>query len=215
MLERVDSDRVLLTLAGGLTYEVLVPAFVVGRLSASIGQDVTLHTIYYLESQNQGATMLPRLAGFLTEEDRSFFKLFTTCKGVGSRKALRALAMDTGQIAAAIADRDTGLLQSLPEVGRRTAETIVATLSGKVDAFLTATTVAPASAPSRPGTASTPGAGGSLHAMSREALSALIQLGENRVQAVQWIDQALRDPDDRPRDVQALIQRVYTIKAGA
>ena len=114
----------------GLTYEVLLPGFVVGRLGGSISQPVTLHTLHFFESLNQGATLVPRLAGFMTAEDRRFFELFTTCKGIGNRKALRAMALSTEQIASGIADRDVALLQSLPEVGRRTAETIVATLHG-------------------------------------------------------------------------------------
>jgi hypothetical protein len=45
-------------------------------------------------------------------------------------------------------------------------------------------------------------------------MEVLLQLGENRNEALAWIDQALRDEKDRPRDVQDLIQRVYRIKAG-
>ena len=80
--------------------------------------------------------MIPRLAGFLSVEDRAFFELFTTCKGIGNRKALRAMSLDVGQLAGAISDRDIALLQTLPDIGRRTAETIIATLHGKVDRFL-------------------------------------------------------------------------------
>lgn len=207
VLEAVEAGSAMVRVDGGLTYEVLLPTYATAELADQIGQVVELHTLHYLESQNQGATLQPRLAGFATVIDREFFELFTTCKGIGNRKALRAMALSTEQIAGAIADRDVAMLQSLPEIGRRTAETIVATLHGKVDRFAGAaafgSTETSGSQPPAPGVA-----------MAREALEVMMQLGENRTQAVNWIDQALRDPDNRPDDVQDLVARVYRIKAG-
>ena len=198
---------------GALDYELLLPAFVEARLGASSGKNVSLFTFHFLESQGQGMSMIPRLAGFLTQEDLRFYLLFTTVKGIGFKRALRAMALETPQIAGAIADRDEKLLQSLPEVGKRTAETIIVTLRGKVDAFISAAAYGKSGAVAG-GIASAgakPQAGGSL---AREALEALLALGENRLQAIQWIDTAMSDPDDRPRDASELINRIYRIKAG-
>ncbi len=194
----------------GLTYEVLVSSYTAGRLGGSIGGPITLHTIEYFESLNQGTTLIPRLVGFETVVDRRFFELFTTCKGIGQRKALRALTLESSQIAAAIADRDATLLQSLPEIGKRTAETIIATLYGKVDEFLTAPVYAqPDATQSGAAPAVPPGTPN----LVRDALHILVQWGENRAQALQWIDRAMHD-DDRPGDVEMLIERVYQIKSG-
>lgn len=205
LLEHVGGGSVLIRPEnGGLTYQVLVSSYTGARLGGSIGQRVSLFTLDYLESQNQGATFTPRLAGFLTEEDRRFFELFTTCKGIGNRKALRAMTLATGQLAAAIADRDVALLRSLPEIGPRTAETVVATLHGKVDAFL----AAPATPEPGDTTAASP-----TRAIAREAMEVLLQLGETRAQVLAWIDQALRG-GDKPQTAQDLIARVYQIKAG-
>ncbi len=213
------NESLHIDLSNGLVYEVHVPAFVVTRLASRVGQMVTLKTLHYLESQNQGASFLPRLAGFLSDEDREFFALFTTVKGIGNRKALRALAMDTGQIAMAIADRDTAFLQSLPEIGKRTAETIIASLNGKVDHFAASGSYAQSAAKDEAAidanddaTSDTPAPSG---AMSREALEVLMQLGENRIQAMNWINMALADEKDRPADVTALIERCFRIKAGS
>lgn len=210
ILRGVEGGAASVRVGEGFTYEVLVSTFTAARLGDSIGQQVTLYTLYYLESQNQGATLLPRLAGFLTPDDRRFFELFTTTKGIGNRKALRAMTLSTDQIAAAIADRDLPLLQSLPEVGRRTAETIVATLYGKVDRFVSAAAFGPPAGGTAVATAS-----GGARALAREALEVLMQLGENRTQALAWIDEALRDETlgERPADVQDLVARVYRIKA--
>jgi len=209
ILDSVEADRAYLRLPDGLTYEVLLPAFTSARLGGSIGRDVTLHTLHYLESQAQGATIFPRLAGFSSVTDKQFFELFVTCKGIGHRRALRAMTLSTAQIAGAIADRDLAMLQSLPEVGKRTAETIAVTLKGKVDRFLD---TVPMGAAGPDGETDMPTAGvpGSL---ARDALHVLLQLGENRVQATNWIDRALSS-DDAPKDAEALVAEVYRIKGG-
>ncbi len=204
-LETIVDGRARIDLPGGLTYELLLSAYTSARLGGDIGKPVTLHTIYYLEGSSSGGNMTPRLVGFTSETDRQFFDLFTSVKGIGPKKALRAMSMSSAQIAAAIADRDIKLLQTLPEVGKRTAETIVAELHGKVDKFLgtvaseRSATGAPAPAP--------------IRGPSREALEVLVQLGENRSQAMQWIDDVLtRQPD--LTDSQALITEVLRLKVG-
>jgi Holliday junction DNA helicase RuvA len=209
ILEGIEGGSALLRVGEGITYQVLVPAYTAARLGASVGQTVSLHTFHFIESQGQGMTMIPRLAGFTTQQDRRFYELFTTVKGIGNKRALRAMALESAQIAGAIADRDLALLQTLPEIGRRTAETIVATLTGKVDGFVAAAAEARAAEPGSPGTPASSASG-----LTRAAMEVLLQLGENRNEALAWIDQALRDEKDRPRDVQDLIQRVYRIKAG-
>lgn len=210
-LESLTADRAALRLTDGLTYEVMLPAYTAARLNGSLGQTVSLHTLHYFESQAQGATMYPRLAGFASVIDKQFFELFVTCKGIGHRKALRAMTLSTAQIAGAIADRDLALLQSLPEVGQRTAETIAVSLKGKVDRFLDA---APASGSMRGGAAGSDAEATRVPGgLARDALHVLLQLGENRTQAVNWIDRALSG-DDAPRDVESLVAEVYRIKGG-
>lgn len=216
VLDDITADRAMVRLPAGITLEVLVPAFTAARLGGSLDQTVTLHTLAFLEAESQGATMLPRLAGFATAEDRQFYALFTTCKGIGRRRALRAMTLATRQIAAAIEDRDLALLQTLPEIGKRTAETVVATLRGKVEPFL--------GTRSEPGETGSEGADvagfvdGASDSLAREALDVLVQLGERRQDAAMWIDRVLsRDGGeaDRPQDVQSLIAQVYRIKSGA
>ncbi|MCX5659292.1 MAG: helix-hairpin-helix domain-containing protein [Planctomycetota bacterium] len=211
LLEAIEDNTAMIRTPGALTYEVMVSAYTAARLGGSIDQEITLFTLHYLEGQNQGATMYPRLAGFLDPADREFFELFTTTKGIGNKRALRAMTMATGQIAMAIADRDLSTLQTLPEVGRRTAETIVAALHGKVDRFVGA-----ASGAGDAKAAGIPGAPMPTSAVSREAVEALVQLGEVRQQALNWVDQVMRlaGEKDRPKDASDLIARVYRIKAG-
>lgn len=150
--------------------------------------------------------MTPRLAGFLDATDRDFFDSLTDVKGIGPKKALRAMAMSSGQIAGAITDRDVKTLQSLPEIGRRMAETIVATLHGKLDRFLEA----PAGETKGgvdAGTAPAPAG----HA-ARQAMAVLLQLGENRAAVAQWINDVLVKQPDMD-NAQELITAVLRHKA--
>ena len=210
VLESLVASSARLAPGDGFTYEVLLPAYAASRLSPKIGQPVTLHTVHYLEGSSQGGNLIPRLAGFLEEADREFFGLFTSVKGIGPRKALRAMALSTGQIAAAVADRDLKTLQSLPEIGRRMAETVVATLHGKVDRFLAGAEHESSIAANQLDGDRPPGSGRA----AREALEVLLQLGENRLAAVQWVDQVVvKNPG--MRDATAIVQEVLRLKAGA
>ncbi|MEM7576427.1 MAG: Holliday junction branch migration protein RuvA [Planctomycetota bacterium] len=199
---------------GGLIYETILPAYAAIRLAPREGQTVTLHTLCFFEATAQGATIFPRLAGFPSRSDQRFFELFVTVKGIGHRRALRAMVLDPGTLAAAIADRDLKLLQTMPEVGKKLAETLVVTLKDKVDKFVSA---AAYDTPPTPGKKTTPAAPDKLTSsgggtLAKDALEILLQLGEQRLDAVQLIDRVLAR-DDAPRDPQAVIEAVYALKA--
>jgi Holliday junction DNA helicase RuvA len=202
-LEEVRSDAALLDTGDGLWYEVLVPSCDIERLSRKLGGDIVLHTIHYFEGDPSRGQQTPRLIGFLAEEDRAFFTTFTTVKGVGIRKALRALARRPSEVAAAIEAKDVKLLKSLPEIGARMAERIITELHGKVDAF--AGDLPAGKAESE---------GPTMTEAAAEALSVLVQLGEKRADAAALIERVLAvDPD--VESPETIIQHVYKLKAGA
>jgi len=187
-LESLEGGMAIVLPPGiGLGFEVLLPAYEAEALATQVGRPITLRTMAYLESHGQGASMTPRLIGFESAPDRRFFELFTTVKGLGNRKALRALIMPPAQVAALIRARDVKGLQRMPEVGKRLAETIIAELSGKVDDYLDP------SAPSAGGAGATPrmepksAAGGGP---AGEAIAALIALGETTERAEELVQRA-------------------------
>jgi Holliday junction DNA helicase RuvA len=136
-LEQIDDGEALIALPGGVAHQVLVPAYLARRLAAQpAGSAVTLHTLEYFESQNQGASFIPRLIGFASVAERSFFELLTSVKGLGNKRALRAMAGEPGLVARAIYDRDTRALQRLPEIGPKLAELIVHELKNKVEPYI-------------------------------------------------------------------------------
>src|SRR5215204_1891241 len=133
-LKRVDEDRVHLRV-GPIVCELLVPAVDATELQVSLGEELTFHTLFYLQGDASGGSIDPRLIGFLRLEDKRFFEKFITVKGIGPKTALRALTVPVGEIAQAIESRDARFLIQLDGIGKRTAELIVAELAGKVQEF--------------------------------------------------------------------------------
>ena len=184
---RSVGDQSAMVQVGPLGYEVMLTAGDVGRLRLAVGQDVQFTLLHYLESQSNGAVFRPRLIGFSNEVERAFFELFTSVKGIGYRKALRDLAMPRSTIARAVAERDTDTLRSLPEIGKRTAETIVLDLAEKVEEHF-----ASLAGGGKDGTTpedARPSDGG------HDAITVLVQLGEARPTAAELVDRVRRaDP---------------------
>ena len=145
------------------------------------------------------------MLGFLRADDKDFFNVFITVKGIGPRKALRALAIPVGEIASAIALKDARKLATLPSIGKRAAEQIIAELHGKVEAFATS------------GSGARPGGGvaevSSLPDYEMQAIEVLVKLGERRPEAETWV-QRVAAADPTIKDAQKLVQGVYRLKQG-
>jgi Holliday junction DNA helicase RuvA len=173
ILSRVDEDHVQVKL-GPMMVELLVPASDVTELQASLGEELTFHTLLYLQGDASGGSIEPRLIGFLRSDDKRFFEKFITVKGVGPKTALRALTVPVGEIAQAIESKDARFLVQLDGIGKRTAELMIAELAGKVREFavpFTATMRGPAMG--RP----------TRSPVEEDAIAALMQLGERRLDA--------------------------------
>ncbi len=192
-------DGAIILTVGPIAYEVLIPACDNERLPRRLGQPVTFHTIHYLEGDPSHGQVTPRLIGFLNETDRAFFRVFTTVKGIGVRKALSALVKPISEIAGAIQAKDAKILSSLPGVGPRSAERIIADLHGKVDIFA--------------GEFAASDDGEPLSDAAAEAIAVLVQLGEKQADAASLVERVMAvSPDlDQP---EAIIQVAYKLKAG-
>ena len=182
IVESVSASAVVVAPAGtGLAYEVWVPAYLAIELAASEGTELTLSTIELYEPLGTNGALRPRLVGFISADDRRFYDLFTTVKGVGGKRALRAMAEPAAVIARAIEEGDAATLRGLPEIGKRLAETVIAELSGKVDDFLTAP---PAGSLAEP----KPGA---FDDAGEQAVEALVRLGQQRSEAERAVSKAI------------------------
>lgn len=186
--------------------EVLIPQYLAHTLESRINDRVTLHTRVYLEAQGQGTSFIPRVIGFGSPVERDFFEVFTSVKGVGTRKALRALIEPPSTIAAWIVSKDAKALTKLPEIGKRSAETMIAELSGKIDKFAGDAIIAGFHA------ARTSPASNIEHSSfppaAAEAIAALMALGEQRSTAEQKVQIAMTKVDANA-GVDVLVQTVF------
>jgi Holliday junction DNA helicase RuvA len=131
---QLREDRVTVE-HNGIAYDILIPSGIAHRLRDMRGGEGTFYTFQYLEGGMGVSNPIPRLAGFLNEIDREFFEKLITVKGMGIRGALKALSAPVQSIARAIETKDVSALISLPGIGRRTAEKIIAELNGKLAKF--------------------------------------------------------------------------------
>ncbi len=196
----VTDESVLIDVAG-VGYEVMVPALALADLHARIGHELMLHTIQILEGNPAVGNLVPRLLGFVTTEEREFFRLFTKVKGISHRRAMRAMCMPIAQIAAAIEHGDARPLTGLPEVGKKMAAGIIAELQGKMQAFVLA-------AP-RTAIAPTP-----LSDAQRVAVEILVQWGDRRADAQRWVTAAV-DGDPKLETPDAIVRAAYRVKERA
>jgi holliday junction DNA helicase RuvA len=194
VVERVEPDRVDLAV-GPVVHEVLVPELVRRGLQGRLGQEVTLHTLEYLEGNPARGNMIPRLVGFLSEVEREFFELLCDVDKVGTRKALRAIVRPVAEIAAAIDAQDTKLLATLPGIGAATADQIVAKLRRRMPKF--ALLVG----------REAPGVEGVRDVLS-ETFDVLRQLGHSDGDARRLVD-ALREEKRQFRDLQEALEAIY------
>lgn len=130
-LLKQEEDKVLI-LAGQIGYEIMLPAVVMDTLQTkSIGETVAFY-IYFHQTDRQPK---PVLIGFNREVEKEFFQRFISVEDIGPLKAVKALSMPVREIAHAIETRDAAVLARLKGIGPRTAQKIIATLSGKMDKF--------------------------------------------------------------------------------
>ncbi len=206
ILAELDGENHLLILAAGhIGYEVMIPGYAIHEFGNKVGREITLFCLEYYEGSAAGGNLIPRLIGFPQQRDKLFFQKFITVKGIGIRKALRALDRPIKDIAACIEAGDAKGLTQLPEIGKRSAEQIIAELNGKLTDFAIGgqTTGSKSFGPPK----------STLTGIEREALEILIQLGEKREIAEEMIQKAMSQIEGI-QSTDALIQGVYRVKGG-
>ena len=119
---------------------------------------------------------------------------------MGIKKGLRSLSIPIATIATAIENGDDKTLMSLPAVGGRMAQQIIAELRGKLQSFAVG---------AEPGAKTEVG----FKQYQVEALEILIAWGEKRAEAIEMIELAQkRHPDITTAE--ALVPLVYRLKQG-
>ncbi|MGA2929884.1 MAG: Holliday junction branch migration protein RuvA [Solirubrobacteraceae bacterium] len=123
------SDHVVVD-CGGVGYRLAVSAETL-RHVPGVGKPVTLHT--HLVVRDDALA----LYGFSTEEERELFLMLLGVQSVGPKVALAVLSGGPPRgLLAAVAAGDAPRLQTVPGVGKRTAERIIVELREKVGSSL-------------------------------------------------------------------------------
>lgn len=198
-LVKLDAESALVQV-GQVGYEVMLPGYCVNVLADKIGTDIILCTLEYYEGSPGGGNLIPRMIGFLSNGERDFFTKFTSVKGIGMKKGLRSLSIPIATVAEAIESGDDKTLMSLPSIGKRMAQQIIAELKGKLLAFATASETAKS-------------AQTGFKAYQAEALEILIAWGEKRNDAIELIELACKKHPDI-KTAETLVPLVYRLKQG-
>ncbi len=181
---------------GGVWYEVELPAFVWrGLEDTPVGEKLELET-YYLVTAN---APIPRLIGFQRVVEREFFKKLIGVPNVGATTAAKALVVSVSTVARWIEEGDTASLSRLPGIGKRTADTLVAQLRGKVveEALLADEGFERAEAPKPP----------AVSDVTRDTTDALVGLGYTRTEADRLVREV--EASEQPATVEDAIRAVF------
>ncbi|MBI1243401.1 MAG: Holliday junction branch migration protein RuvA [Alphaproteobacteria bacterium] len=139
------------------------------------------------------------LFGFVAPEERDCYRLLTTVQGVGPKAALALLsALAPGEIATAILSEDRATLTRADGVGPKLAQRIASELKDKVASLGLALATGKAA-----GGDAVPGAA-PVGEAAADAVSALVNLGYRRAEAVAAVNKAAKKIGAQAR-VEALI----------
>lgn len=148
---------------GGVGYRVFVSLTSFAALP-EVGTPLTMLTHTHLREDQL------TLFGFTTNEEKQIFQKLIAISGVGPKMALTILSgIPAVELAQAISGQNTSRLQSIPGVGKKTAERITVELKDKLLNLM------PHISPD--------GTGAKPHRFYDDVLSALINLGYQRAQA--------------------------------
>lgn len=120
-----SAGRVVIA-AGGIGYDVQVPASTLARLPA-VGRPARVHTRMVVRAD--GMT----LYGFSSTDERELFDLLVTVTGIGPKVALAFLSvLSPDAMRRAVRSGDLAALMVVPGVGKKVAQRVVLDLKDKL-----------------------------------------------------------------------------------
>ena len=133
-LRLVDGERAVIEV-GGLGLEVLASVRTLGALAGRLGQEVSLVTYLLVRADAL------QLFAFRDAQERTFFLWLITVSGVGPKVALAVLSgYPVEELRQAIARDDVKKFESIPGIGKRIAQRLVAELKDRVGRLPSAAT---------------------------------------------------------------------------
>jgi Holliday junction DNA helicase RuvA len=165
---------------------------------------IPLSTYYILPNLHEPVTLLTtmhvredaiRLYGFATDAERALFELLVGVSTIGPRLALNMLSsLDVADLQRAIAHGEVAKLQSIPGIGRKTAERVVLELQEKVALIAMTSAGLPSASPIS-----------AADQLANDVISALLNLGYRRGEAERAV-QAVRAQDNGTETVETWLK---------
>jgi Holliday junction DNA helicase RuvA len=178
----------------GVGYQVFIPLSTYYALP-DLEERVTLCTTLYVREDAL------RLYGFATQEEQDLFELLVGVSSIGPRLALNMLSsLAAPDLRRAIAGADLARLQTIPGIGRKTAERVILELKEKV--LLLAVAL-----PERTGTIATMD-----EQLVGDVISALLNLGYKRGEAEKAV-RAVRVKQNGTPTLEALLKDTLRVLA--
>ncbi len=126
------SEECIVVEAGGIGYEIRVPASILEELP-NVGEEIRIHTYLYVREDAM------KLYGFASRDDLNVFKLLITVNGIGPKAALGILStLTTDDLRFAVLADDAKAIAKAPGIGPKTASKLILELKDKLkleDAF--------------------------------------------------------------------------------
>ncbi len=173
----------------GVGYLLYIPLSAFSAMPP-IGKEVTFFISSIIREDSH------RNFGFLSVEERNLFEKISAVSGIGPKTALSLIGhLDSNALESAITTANTTLLSKIPGIGKKTAERLIVELRDKVLKGLKNSPLPPTS----------------QKGLSEEdqkvndALSALMNLGYNSLQAQQAVKKALTHFSEPP-EISTLIR---------
>ncbi|MDR2898239.1 MAG: Holliday junction branch migration protein RuvA [Spirochaetaceae bacterium] len=111
---------------GGIEWDITVPDSALEALPLVGERGRVFVWMYHREDQM-------KLFGFSSAEERSVFLDLMKVEGIGPKGAIKILShIDARRLAQVLEGEDTGLLEKLPGIGKKTAQKMLLTLKGKL-----------------------------------------------------------------------------------
>ncbi len=163
----------------GVGYDVLAPMSTFYSLPA-VGSQAVLHTHFAVSETSQ------QLFGFVSKQDRSFFRLLIKVNGVGPKMGLGIMSgMEVDDFVRCVQDNNVSALVKVPGVGKKTAERLIIEMRDKLQDWVPATEGA-----SLRGGSNTQSS--AVNGVLADAESALIALGYKPAEAAKAIAKVLK-----------------------
>lgn len=126
--EIAAKSPLLMTLdCNGIGYEINIPLSTFDQLQ-DIGKKTRLY-IHYSFNDLDGA----RLFGFYTEQEKKLFRLLISVSKIGPKLGLAILSgLPVKDLVSAIQSENSGLISTIPGIGKKTAERLIIELKDKV-----------------------------------------------------------------------------------